>query len=129
MEQDPSPGPSREESSDDLSADDGDSTFSEVDSYSSSYSSSFENQDTMDDTADDEPTNDDNNQTAAANNIEDSTGSWSNVCASQRLYPFTGKQQLVIKSRPAGSDNSVTLHEAYSLFQEKQITRRSRRSR
>ena len=90
-----SPGHSYEETYDVLSADDGDSTFSKMESCSSP-SSSFDTQDTMDDTAIDELTNDDNNQPATPNNIKDSSVSWSNVYVSQRLYLFTIKEKLVI---------------------------------
>ena len=85
------PGPSHEESSDDISADDVDSSFNEMDSSSSCT-------DTMDDivdTADDEPTEDNNDD--ANDNMGDSNDSWDDVCASQRLYPFTGKEELLIK--------------------------------
>ena len=88
------PGPSHEESSHDSSTD-GDSSFSEI----SSSSSGTDTEDAVNDTANDELTD----EAAASDHMEDSSDSWLDV----RQYPFTGKEELVIKPTPKGPENAV----------------------
>ena len=101
------PGPSHEESSRDSSTD-GDSSFSEI----SSPSSGTDTEDAVNDTANDEPTD----EAAASDHMEDSSDSWLDVSASQRQYPFTGKEELVIKPTPTGPENAVTPYDVFRLF-------------
>ena len=92
---------------DDLGDDSGEEFVQDSDSSSSSEDTADENDDTL--TPDDAEEDDDAAAAVEAN-------AWGQVTAQQRVYPFTGKKELLMQPTSTGSQGSVTPLDVYALF-------------
>ena len=103
------------ESSDENHSSDDDRDFQPISEESSCTDESYDQEN--DSTDGENVSNADNTEDEGTAQLDkDSDSTWGPVRPEQRTFSFTGKEELLIKPTPSGSQNKVTPLDVYQLF-------------